>query len=42
MRTNVVIIGHSYSSRLNIIRSVAQIGCEVTVILMTGYRSDGM
>ena len=41
MRTNVVIIGHSYSSRLNIIRSVAQIGCEVTVILMTGYRSDG-
>lgn len=37
----VVIIGHSYSSRLSIIRSVAQMGCEVTVIVLTVYKRDG-
>lgn len=41
MAQKVVIIGHSYSSRLGIIRSVAQIGCEITVIVMTGVRRDG-
>lgn len=38
MKQKVVIIGHGYTSRLAIIRSVAQIGCEITVIVMTGYR----
>lgn len=37
MSQKVVIIGHSFSSRLSIIRSVAQIGCEVTVVVQTGY-----
>ena len=37
----VVIIGHGYTSRLAVIRSVAQIGCEVTVIVMTQYKKDG-
>lgn len=41
MKKKVVIIGHSYSSRLSIIRSVAQIGCEITVIVMTVYKRDG-
>ena len=41
MKQKVVIIGHSYSSRLGIIRSVAQMGCEVTVIVMTGLKRDG-
>ncbi len=34
MKLKVVIIGHSYSSRLSLIRAVAQIGCEVTVVVM--------
>lgn len=42
MQQKVVIIGHSFSSRLSITRSVAQIGCKVTVIVMTGYKRDGM
>ena len=41
MKQKVVIIGHSFSSRLSIIRSVAQIGCEVSVIVMTGSKRDG-
>lgn len=41
IKQRVVIIGHSFSSRLSIIRSVAQIGCEVTVIVMTGLKRDG-
>ena len=32
----VVVIGHGYTSRLAVIRSVAQIGCEITVIVMAG------
>ena len=28
----VVVIGHGYSIRLSVIRAVAQLGCEVTVI----------
>ena len=34
MNPKVVIIGHSFTSRLGIIRSVAEIGCEVTVVVM--------
>ena len=34
----VVIIGHSFTSRLGLIRSVARIGCEITVVAMTGYK----
>jgi len=37
----VVVIGHGYASRLGVIRSVAQIGCEITVIVMTGYKRNG-
>lgn len=35
MSPKVVIIGHGYTSRLSLIRSVAEIGCEVTVVVMT-------
>ena len=38
MRKKVVIIGHGYTSRLGVIRSVALIGCEVTVIVMTNRK----
>lgn len=41
MRQKVVIIGHSFSSRLSLIRSVAQIGCEITVIVMTSFKRGG-
>lgn len=34
MKPKVIIIGHSYSSRLSLIRAVAQIGSEVTVVVM--------
>ena len=37
----VVIIGHGFTSRLAVIRSVAQVGCEITVIVITGYKRDG-
>lgn len=40
MKQKVVIIGHSFSSRLSIIRSVGQIGCEVTVIVMTAPKKN--
>ena len=40
-RQKVVIIGHGYTSRLAVIRSVAQIGCEITVIVITGYKRVG-
>ena len=38
MKPKVVIIGHSYSSRLSLIRAVAQIGCEVIVIVMSSIK----
>lgn len=41
MRQKVVIIGHSFSSRLSLIRSIAHIGCEITVIVMTELTCDG-
>ncbi len=34
MKTKVVIIGHGYTSRLGIIRSLAELDCEITVIAM--------
>lgn len=40
MQQKVVIIGHSYSSRLSIIRSVAEIGCDVTVISLVWYKRN--
>ena len=38
MLQKVVVIGHGFTSRLGIIRSVAQVGCEVIVIVMTGRK----
>lgn len=32
MKKKVVIIGHSYSSRLSLVRAVAQADCEVTIV----------
>ena len=34
MRQKVVIIGHGYTSRLGLIRSLADLDCEITVIAM--------
>lgn len=36
MKQKVVIIGTGFTSRLGVIRSVAQIGCEISVIVMSG------
>ncbi len=41
MVQKVVIIGQGYTGRLGIVRSVAEIGCEVIVIAMVGYKKDG-
>ena len=41
MKRRVIVIGHGFTSRLSVIRSVAAIGCDVTVIVMTGYKRDG-
>lgn len=41
MNPRVVVIGHGFTSRLSVIRSVAAIGCDVTVIVMAGYKRDG-
>ena len=35
MKKKVVIVGHGWLSRLSLIRSVAEAGCEVTVVVMT-------
>lgn len=37
----VVIIGHGFTSRLCVIRSVAQLGCDITVIVITGKNKNG-
>ena len=34
MKQHIVIIGHGFTSRLAIIRSLAELGCEITVIVM--------
>lgn len=41
MKNRVVVIGSGFTSRLGIIRSVAQLGCDISVIVMTGYKKDG-
>ena len=41
MAHKVVIIGHGFTSRLAVTRSVAQIGCEVSVIVTTNSKRDG-
>lgn len=40
MTPKVVIIGHGYLSRLSLIRSVAEMGCEVLVIVMTSDKEQ--
>lgn len=39
MRQRVIIIGHSFTTRLGIIRSVAEIGCEVVVVAIGIYNT---
>lgn len=41
MHKRVVVIGHGYTSRLGVIRSVAEIGCYVIVIVLTGRKRAG-
>ena len=41
MLKKVVIVGHSYLSRLSLIRSVAQLGCDITVIV-TATKQKGL
>ena len=41
MKQKVVIIGHGYTSRLGIIRSLASLDCEITVIAMVSYNYWG-
>lgn len=37
MKQKVVIIGHSYSSRLSLIRSISGLGCDIYVIVMVSH-----
>ena len=39
MKQKVVVIGNSFATRLNIIRSVGEIGCEVIVVAIDYYKS---
>lgn len=41
MKQRVIIIGQGFTGRLSLTRSVAQLGCEVTLIALTGYKEDG-
>lgn len=41
MEQKVVVIGHGYTSRLGIIRSLGAIGCEITVIVMVFHSRIG-
>ena len=41
MKQKVVIIGHGYTSRLGIIRSLAELDCEITVIAMVSHKFWG-
>lgn len=41
MKQKVVVIGHGYTSRLGIIRSLAALDCEITVIAMVSYNYWG-
>jgi predicted ATP-grasp superfamily ATP-dependent carboligase len=40
-KQEVVIIGHGSTSRLGVVRSVAECGCYITVIVMAGKRRNG-
>lgn len=40
MKQKVIVIGHGYTSRLSVIRSVAEIGCDVSIISMVWYKSN--
>lgn len=37
MKQKVVVIGHGYTSRLGVIRSLAALDCEIEVVIMTPY-----
>lgn len=39
MKQKVVVIGHSFTTRLGIIRAVAEIGCEVVVVAIGSYNT---
>lgn len=39
MKQRVIVIGHGYGIRLGVIRAVAQIGCEVTVIHVRSFKT---
>ncbi len=41
MKQKVVVIGHGYTSRLGIIRSLAELDCEITVIAMVFHNWIG-
>ena len=41
MKQKVVIIGHSYTSRLGLIRSLAELDCEITVVAMVFHNWFG-
>ena len=41
MKQRVIIIGNSFTSRLCVARSVAPLGYDISVIVITGYRKDG-
>lgn len=41
MKQRVVIIGHGYTSRLGVIRAIAEIGCDISVIVMTNKKFIG-
>lgn len=37
-KQKVVVIGHGTTSRLSLIRSIAELGCEISVVVMTWYK----
>lgn len=37
MKSKVVVIGHGYTSRLGIIRSLAELDCELTIVAMVSH-----
>ena len=41
MKQSVVVIGHGSTSRLGVVRSIAETGCHITVIVMAGRKRDG-
>jgi len=40
VKQRVIIIGHSFTTRLDLIRSVAEIGCEVFVVAIGNYNTS--